>query len=119
MHHCSILEVYGVCVCAVIVRTFREIIMYLLAYSMELLALHSVSAYLKCMVRELMCITTWLCLAIASDVELGTSKGVVIAWWGYSTPPMCHILADQGINTIVCHPQEEDTMLSEERPPDG
>ncbi len=49
------------------------------------------------------------------DVELGSSKEVVVAWWGSSTPPKGHILAKgPEVNTIVCHLQEEDTMLSEE-----
>ncbi len=49
------------------------------------------------------------------DVELGSSKEVVIAWWGSSTPPTGHILAEgQDVNTIVCHPQDEDTMMAEE-----
>ncbi len=53
-------------------------------------------------------------VVLLDHVELGTSKEVVV-WWGASMPPMGHILAEeQQENTIVCHPQEEDTTLSEE-----
>ena len=52
---------------------------------------------------------------LLGDVELATSNEVVVAWWGSSTPPKGHILAEeQDVNTIFCHPQEENTMLSEQ-----
>jgi len=45
---------------------------------------------------------------LLGDVELTTSKDVVVAWWGSSTPPKGHILVEElEINTIVYHPQEE------------
>ncbi len=52
---------------------------------------------------------------LLGDVDLGSCKEVVVVWWGSSLPPRGHILAEeQHMNTIVCHPHEEDTMLSEE-----
>lgn len=39
----------------------------------------------------------------------------MVAWWGPSKPPVGHILAEgHDINTIVCHPQDENTMVADE-----
>ena len=51
----------------------------------------------------------------SGDVELGTSKEVLFAWWGSNAPPTGHLLSEgQDINTIVCHPLEENTLISEQ-----
>ena len=43
-----------------------------------------------------------------SGVQLGTSTEVVVAWWRNHSHPLCRETSD--INTIVCLPDEEDTM---------
>ena len=43
------------------------------------------------------------------DVDLATSSDVVMGWWGEMQHPL---IQEQSINTIVCHPEEENTMIS-------
>lgn len=45
------------------------------------------------------------------DVSLGVSSELVVAWWGHPTHPLC-LGSGHSINTIVTHPEEEDTMVS-------
>ena len=49
---------------------------------------------------------------LLGDVFLATSKKIVVAWWGPMEIPETHILNDQDIDSIVCHPDEEDTLAS-------
>ena len=44
----------------------------------------------------------------AGNVLVGTSKEVVLAWWG----PEDHILQDPKVNSIVCQPEDEDTLIT-------
>lgn len=46
------------------------------------------------------------------DIELGKSEQMVVAWWGQQLPTN-HMLYSTDVNAIVCHPQEEDTMVSQ------
>ena len=40
---------------------------------------------------------------------------IVVAWWGQDAPPLDHILSESPeVNSMVCFPQEEDTMITEE-----
>lgn len=43
---------------------------------------------------------------------MGTSQQVVISWWGPDLVPEEHLLAQEGIDSIVCRPDEEDTMIT-------
>lgn len=43
---------------------------------------------------------------------MGTSQQVVISWWGPGIIPDGHILAHEEIDSIVCRPEEEDTIIS-------
>ena len=47
---------------------------------------------------------------ILGGVQLGSSTEVVVAWWGEHTHPLCR--ANPDMNTIVCNPEEEDTMVA-------
>ena len=49
------------------------------------------------------------------DVDLATAKEIVVGWWGQGHPPVGHILSEGPyVNTIVCHPLEEETMVAAE-----
>ena len=49
----------------------------------------------------------------AVDVSIGTSEVVVIAWWGPGQIQRGHILGEPPeVNSILCHPEEEETLLS-------
>ena len=43
---------------------------------------------------------------------MGKSQQVVICWWGPGLMPEEHILAQEGIDLIVCRPEDEDTMIT-------
>jgi len=49
-----------------------------------------------------------------SDMSFGTSEEIVLVWWGPNTIPKGHILESE-MNTIVCHPEEEDTLMSDQQ----
>ena len=48
----------------------------------------------------------------SDNIELGKSEEMVVAWWGQQLPTN-HMLYSTDVNAIVCHPQEEDTMVSQ------
>ena len=38
-----------------------------------------------------------------------------MAWWGKGHPPVGHIMSEgPHVNSIVCHPQDEETMVAQE-----
>ena len=45
----------------------------------------------------------------AGGIQLGSSKEIVVAWWGQHKHPLCKV--DPSVNTIVCHPEDSDTMI--------
>ena len=48
-------------------------------------------------------------------VQLATEKEIVVAWWGKGHPPVGHIMSEgPHVNSTVCNPQDEDTMVTEE-----
>ena len=48
-------------------------------------------------------------------MQLGTVREVVIGYWGKTHPPRGHILSEgPHVNSIICFPQDEDTMATEE-----
>ena len=50
---------------------------------------------------------------LIGDVFLATSKNIVVAWWGPTRIPDGHILKEEiEVNSVVCHPDEEDTLVS-------
>lgn len=50
---------------------------------------------------------------IIDDVEFASSGDLVIAWWGSGKLPLGHILnLDPDIDTLVCHPQDENTIIA-------
>ena len=52
-------------------------------------------------------------VTISGDIDLATSKEVIIAWMGDGSPPAGHLLVEHhDVNSIVCCPQDEDTMVS-------
>ena len=49
------------------------------------------------------------------SVQLATEKEIVVAWWGKGHPPVGHIMSEgPHVNSTVCNPQDEDTMVTEE-----
>lgn len=50
-------------------------------------------------------------LQFIGSVFVGTCEQMVIAWWGASAIPQGHILVGK-MNSIICHPAEEDTVIS-------
>ena len=45
-------------------------------------------------------------------MSFATTEAIVLTWWG-SAIPQHHILAErQEINSIVCYPEDEDTLLT-------
>lgn len=61
---------------------------------------------------ELLCVCNSF---LAGDVHLAKCKEIVAAWWGSGNPPSDHALSeDPDTNSIMCFPQEEDTMVTEE-----
>lgn len=61
--------------------------------------------------------TAYICMynVHVGDVQLGTVKEVVIGFWGKNHPPVGHILSEgPHVNSVICFPQEENTMVSEE-----
>ena len=48
----------------------------------------------------------------AGNVLVGTSEEVVLAWWGPGSVPEDHILQDPKVNSIVCQPEDEDTLIT-------
>ena len=65
-----------------------------------------------------MYVYTWTCIKDVlhtGDVELGTSERVLYAWWGDNGFPADHMLSEgQDLNTIICHPMDECTMIAEQ-----
>ncbi len=54
-----------------------------------------------------------LTCVLAGGVSFATTEVVVLTWWGPTPIPSGHILAERKeINSIVCHPEEEDTLLT-------
>ena len=47
-------------------------------------------------------------LFYTGDVQLGSSKEVVVAWWGSFAHPLCRI---SDINTIIVNPEDGETMI--------
>lgn len=49
-------------------------------------------------------------------VQLGTVQEVVIGFWGKTHPPRGHTILSEGphVNSIICFPQDENTMVAEE-----
>ena len=47
---------------------------------------------------------------MAGVVQLGSSKEIVVAWWGHPEHSLCQNNAT--MNTIVCHPDDENTLAS-------
>ena len=45
---------------------------------------------------------------------MGTSKKLVLTWWGPNLLPPSHLLQQQEVNAIMCQPDDEDTLLSEQ-----
>lgn len=45
----------------------------------------------------------------AEGVQLGSCIEIVVAWWGQHPHPLCH--GSSSTNAIVCHPDDEDTMV--------
>lgn len=42
-------------------------------------------------------------------------KEIVIAWWGKGHPPVGHLMSEgPHVNSIVCDPQVQETMITEE-----
>lgn len=37
---------------------------------------------------------------------------MVISWWGPGLMPKEHLLAQEEIDSIMCHPEDEDTIIS-------
>ena len=56
-----------------------------------------------------------LCTYYIGNVHLATVKVLLVGLWGKGHPPMEHILSEgQHVNAVVCHPEKEETMRSEE-----
>ena len=51
-------------------------------------------------------------LIIKGDVFLATSKKIVLTWWGPIQIPEGHLLNEEEVDSVVCHPDEEDTLVS-------
>ena len=49
-------------------------------------------------------------LHFVDGIQLGSSTEILVAWWGNHPHPLCR--QDPDINTIVCQPDEEDTMVA-------
>ena len=42
-------------------------------------------------------------------------KEIVVAWWGKGHPPVGHLMSEgPHVNSIVCDPQDQETMITEE-----
>ena len=54
---------------------------------------------------------TSVCDTHTGNVLVGESQEVVFSWWGPGPIPQGHILHEQ-VNTLVCQPEDEDTLLA-------
>ncbi len=43
---------------------------------------------------------------------MGKSQQVVISWWGPGKVPEEHLLAQEGVNSLICRPEDEDTIVT-------
>lgn len=50
--------------------------------------------------------------AFIDEVSVGVWTPIVLSWWGPSPIPSGHVLADADMNSLVCHPDQEDTLIS-------
>ena len=48
------------------------------------------------------------------DVLVGTCEEILLSWWGPKSIPQGHILAEHEVNSIICQPEDEDTLLSDQ-----
>lgn len=45
-------------------------------------------------------------------MSIGECIPIILSWWGPDPIPNDHILSDSHINSLVCHPDQEDTFIS-------